>query len=83
MSSLYDKNVGRIFRETKKPFPFTVDIIENNDFLVLAIYEDEIVHLADNNREAVFMWLMRVKNSIEEYGVRCELTGLKGSPRRS
>lgn len=80
--SKYSKDIAQALRNVKKPFPeLRISVLEYPDFLQINVFENQIMGLDDNQRGAVFDYLIVCRNVVQSYGVQCELGGLKGDPR--
>ena len=80
--SKYSKDIAQALRNVKKPFPeLKISVLEYPDFLQINVFENQIMGLDDNQRGAVFDYLIICRNVVQSYGVQCELGGLKGDPR--
>lgn len=75
MSDLNIPAVHKALHESKKPFPFVVDLVELPEFLYLMVYADEILAFDDSEREQVMVWLLAVRDKIQNLGIRCEIVG--------
>lgn len=77
---MYDKTIANTIKQHKKPYPFTLDLVEFPEFLNLTVYEDEIAEFEDEQRAAIMAYLQKVRLAVMQLGVRCEIGGLPGSP---
>lgn len=77
----YTQEMAAAWKEIKKPFPFTVDIIGNANCLSVCIYEDEIVKMNDSERLKVMNYLNDVRVVLESFGVDIAIEGMPGGPR--
>jgi hypothetical protein len=76
----YDRVVARALRQIKKPFPFSMDIVQHPSYVELRVYENQIMGMGDMNRLKVMEYLTAVQDIVSSYGIRCELGGAAGDP---
>ncbi len=86
----YDREVAKAWRQIKKPFPFTVDVLEyggysdidekDHYFVSFQIYESELLQWGDKQLLQAMDYLTLCKNVVESYGIRCVLFREEGSP---
>ena len=74
----YNEEMKKKLREIKKPLLLMMDVVKYPDFLALRLYEDNFIQFTGSKKEEVIDYVMKVKNMIESYGVRCELEGVPG-----
>jgi hypothetical protein len=77
----YNAEMARDMRKIKKPFPFTVDIVENLNCLSLVIYESEITKFNDVERLKVIQYLYDVEALFNSFGVEVAIEGVAGGPQ--
>lgn len=74
----YTKEVAKLVREVKPPYPGIVfDIVDRIDFVTIRLREDIIMAYSDEKQVTVMEYLQKVRNVIEACGIRCEFEGLK------
>lgn len=79
--SKYTPEMAAAVRKVKKPYRFTLAIVEHSNAFTLRVYEDEIMRFTDKERLFIMKYLVDVKEVLESFGVGCELEGAKGGPR--
>lgn len=80
--SKYSKEIAQALRNVQKPFPqLKISVLEYPDFLQVNVFENQIMGLSDEQRGAVFDYLIICRDMVQSYGVKCELGGLTGDPR--
>lgn len=72
----YTQEMAKRIREIQKPFMLLMDVVQYPDFLALRLYEDNFIQFDGSKREQVIEYVTKVKQTLESYGVRCELEGV-------
>jgi len=72
----YTDEMKKKVRELKQPMLLLMDIAMYPDFLAIRLYEDNFIQFDGIEKEKVIDYVMKVKQLIESYGVRCELEGV-------
>lgn len=67
---MYTEAMKRAFHSLKSHCPegFFVDIIDNNDFLVLRVYPEQLVRLSDFEQRRATEYVVRVFKALEDNG---------------
>lgn len=74
----YTKEMAKRVRELKCPVPdLKMDIVKYPEFLAIRLYESNFAKYDGSHRVKVIEYIEMIKNTIESYGVRCELEGAK------
>lgn len=76
-SEQYTKEVARKVREIKPPYPVHFSIVDRGNFLSIMVYEKEIMEFDVDKRVLIMEYLLKVRDIIQSYGIRCELEGFK------
>lgn len=75
------KNIKQVIRSFDKPAEFTLVTVEANDgALWLCVYENEIMAYEYDVREAIFVYLEKIRTALQPTGLRVELIGRPGDP---
>lgn len=77
---LYSTEISKIVRDVRKPFPFTVDIVEHPTYIELRVYENEILSKDNALRESAMAWLIGRRNAVRSLGIPCHVGGVAGDP---
>lgn len=78
--TLYTPEMAKDWRKIAKPFPFTVDVVENFNCLSIVIYSYEISKMNDMDRMKVMQYLYEVEALFNSYGVEVSIEGVHGEP---
>jgi len=65
---MYTDQMARAFRSLQAPKNFSVQILDNDNFLVVKANEKEFMRLDDFNKRAAVEYLVRVKKALEDNG---------------
>ncbi len=60
--------MARAFRSLQAPKNFSVQILDNDNFLVVKANEKEFMRLDDFNKRTAIEYLVRVKKALEDNG---------------
>lgn len=77
----YTAEMAQAIRAVKKPFAFTVHIVEHSNAFTLRVFENEIMKFSVKERLFIMKYLVEVKEVMESFGIPCEIEGAKGGPR--
>jgi hypothetical protein len=74
---LYTKEMAKSIREVKPPFSgIKLDIRKRPNYISLTIHEDNIMDMSESKRMQVMEYLIKVRSTIQNFGVRCEIEGI-------
>lgn len=67
---MYDERMARAFASLQSHCPkgFSVDILDNNDFLTVRIDSKRLLNLSDFEKKRAVEYTMRVKDAFEDLG---------------
>jgi hypothetical protein len=65
---MYTDQMARAFRSLQAPKNFSVQILDNEQFLVVKANEKEFIKLDDFNKRSAIEYLVRVKKALEDNG---------------
>jgi fructose-1-phosphate kinase PfkB-like protein len=65
---MYTEEMARAFRSIRAPKNFSVQIIDNDNFLVVKANEKEFMKLFDQEKRSAVEYLVRVKKALEDNG---------------
>lgn len=78
---VYTKEMAKRLRDIPKPAPALVtSVYEHPNYLELVVWENQIMEMGDDMRANVFQYLIKCRDMIQSYGIRCELGGREGDP---
>jgi hypothetical protein len=81
--SKYTKEMARKVRDIPKPDKakrLVTSVVEHPDYLELVVWENQIMEMDSDLRGHVFQYLLKCRDMIQSYGIRCELGGRVGDP---
>lgn len=74
----YTKEMAKAIREIKPPFAgIKVDVRRRPNYIALMIHEDNIMEFSESKRMQVMEYLLNLRLMIQNFGVRCEIEGIK------
>lgn len=74
----YTKEMAKAIRQVKPPFKgIKLDIARRPNYIALVVHEDNIMEFSESNRMAIMDYLLNVRSMIENFGVRCEIEGIR------
>lgn len=84
MDIRYTNSMAKKVRELGLPVKdFGYTIVEYPEFLTVRVYENNVLQYSDEQRAAIMAFLLKVRETLESFGVRCEIEGVQGDiPRR-
>jgi len=65
---MYTDQMARAFRSIRAPKNFSVQILDNDNFLVVKANEKEFMQLGDFEKRSAIEYLVRVKKALEDNG---------------
>ena len=75
---LYTKEMAKAIREVKPPFTgIKLDIRKRPNYIALTVHEDNIMEFSESKRMQIMEYLLQVRAMVENFGVRCEIEGIK------
>lgn len=81
LQTRYTEDMKKAVHSLKKPYrDLRYAVVEYPDFLVVRVYENNIMSFGIDQRVAILEHLELVRKTIESFGVQCELEGVKGDP---
>jgi hypothetical protein len=74
----YTKEMAKAIRQVKPPFSgIKLDIRKRPNYIALTIHEDNIMEMSESKRMQVMEYLLQIRAMVENFGVRCEIEGIK------
>lgn len=74
----YTKEMAKSIRDIKPPFTgIKLDIRKRPNYIALTIHEDNIMEFSESKRMQVMEYLLQVRSMVQNFGVRCEIEGIK------
>lgn len=74
----YTKEMAKSIRDIKPPFTgIKLDIRKRPNYIALMIHEDNIMEFSESKRMQVMEYLLQVRSMVQNFGVRCEIEGIK------
>ena len=70
-------------RLIKPPYGLIMDIVDNEHFIELRVYENQVMAMNSTQQLIVMEYLHKVRKIIEGYGYKCYPLGAKGDPPRA
>ncbi len=70
--------MAKAIREVKPPFTgIKLDIRKRPNYIALTVHEDNIMEFSESKRMQIMEYLLQVRAMVENFGVRCEIEGIK------
>lgn len=76
----YTKAMASAIRNIKVPYDLVVDMVEQGTWIEIRVYENQVLALSDSQWEEALIQLLRRRDIIRTFGVKCELHGVAGEP---
>lgn len=74
----YTKEMAKAIRDIKAPYSgIKLDIRKRPNYIALTVHEDNIMEFSQDQRMNIMEYLLQVRAMIQNFGVRCELEGIK------
>jgi hypothetical protein len=74
----YTKEMARAIREIKTPYKgIKLDIRKRPNYIALTVHEENIMEFSQEQRMNIMEYLLQVRSMIQNFGVRCEIEGIK------
>lgn len=74
----YTKEMAKAVRSIRAPFKgIRMDIRKRPNYIALTIHEDNIMEFNESQRIQIMEYLLQVRAMIQNFGVRCEIEGVK------
>ena len=81
---MVDKLAIKMLREMRPPYAgIVIDIVENDSYVGLRVYENQIMSLSDEKQYGIMMHLHEMRKVLLQFGYKCFFEGGKGDPPRS
>jgi hypothetical protein len=71
---MYTKEMARAFHQVRAPKGFSVQLMDNEHFLVVKANEKEFLRLDDYGKRQAIEYLVKVKKALEENGAIVMIT---------
>ncbi len=71
---MYTQEMAKAFHQLRAPKGFSVQLLDNEHFLVVKANEKEFVRLDDYGKRQAIEYLVRVKKALEENGAIVMIT---------
>lgn len=81
-SLMYTEAAAAAWKSIRKPWPFTLDVVQHSHSLSLRIYESEFKNLTGAQYADATDYLNEVKHTLEASGEIVFIEGVKGVPPR-
>ena len=65
---MYTTEMAKAFHSIRPPKNFSVQLLDNDHFLVVKANEQEFVRLAEDGKREAIEYLVRVKKALEDNG---------------
>lgn len=70
--------MAKSIRDIKPPFTgIKLDIRKRPNYIALTVHEDNIMEFSESKRMQIMEYLLQVRTMIQNFGVRCEIEGIK------
>ena len=74
----YTKEMAKAVRSIKAPCKgIILDIRRRPNYIALTVHEENIMSFSEDKRVAIMEYLLQVRAMIQNFGVRCEIEGMK------
>lgn len=74
----YTKEMAKAIRDIKAPYKgIVLDIRKRPNYIAITIHEDNIMEFSQEQRMNIMEYLLQVRTMIQNFGVRCEIEGIK------
>lgn len=76
--AFYTKEMAKAIRQIKAPYKgIILDIRKRPNYIALTVHEDNIMEFSQEQRMNIMEYLLQVRSMIQNFGVRCEIEGIK------
>lgn len=70
--------MAKAIREVKAPYKgIILDIRKRPNYLAVTVHEENIMEFSQEQRMNIMEYLLQVRAMIQNFGVRCEIEGIK------
>lgn len=74
----YTKEMAKAIRQVKAPYKgVIIDIRRRPNYLAVVVHEENIMEFSQEQRMNIMEYLLQVREMIQNFGVRCEIEGIK------
>lgn len=74
----YTKEMAKAVRQIKPPYKnIKLDIMRRPNYIALVIHENNIMEFEQEQRMNIMEYLLKVRAMIQNFGVRCEIEGIR------
>lgn len=74
----YTKEMAKAIRQIDPPFKgIIIDIKKRPNYIALVIHENNIMEFSESQRMQIMEYLLNMRSMIQNFGVRCEIEGIK------
>lgn len=74
----YTKEMAKAIRDIKAPYRgIKLDIRKRPNYIGVFVHEDNIMEFSQEQRMNIMEYLLQVRSMIQNFGVRCEIEGIK------
>jgi hypothetical protein len=74
----YTKEMAKAIRQIKPPYKnIKLDIMRRPNYIALLIHENNIMEFEQEQRMNIMEYLLKVRSMIQNFGVRCEIEGMR------
>lgn len=75
---LYTKEMAKAIRQIKAPYKgIKLDIRRRPNYLAVVVHEDNIMEFSQEQRMNIMEYLLQIRTMLQNFGVRCEIEGIK------
>ena len=77
VAALYTKEVAQKVRDIRPPYKgINFDIIDRKEFLSIRLKEEETTIFSNEQRLSIMEYLIKIRDLLAVYGIRCEFEGI-------
>lgn len=70
--------MAKAIRTIKAPYRgIIMDIRKRPNYIAVSVHEENIMSFSEEKRVAIMEYLLQVRAMIQNFGVRCEIEGIK------
>ena len=77
LGKFYTDKIYEEFHAVKKPYDFIVDLAEDNEKLILRVYEADWYRFSDKQHKIMVQYLSELQRIAHRHGVRCVVIGVR------
>lgn len=74
----YTKKMAKAVRDVKAPYKgIVLDVRRRPNYISVTVHEENIMGFSQEQRMNIMEYLLNVRSMIQNFGVRCEIEGIK------